>query len=257
MTHQTSLIGRKFVSYLRVSTDRQGRSGLGLDAQREAVARYLAGFTGGIATPPLRAEFVEIESGKRSDRPQLAAALALCRATGAVLIVAKLDRLSRDVDFLRKCVRDSGDAGILFADLPDLPPGAAGKLMLTVMGSIAEFEAGRISERTKGALAAAKARGVKLGNPRMREKLMAGDANAATLARAARTANAQAYATRTAPFIAAARAAGCKTLLEVATAMMARGIRTPTGKEQWHPSTVSHVERLATQTMPADLRLAA
>ena len=88
----------RFVSYLRVSTDRQGRSGLGLDAQREAVARYIAGLAGG---PGIRlaVEYVEIESGKRSDRPQLAAALALCRATGAVLVVAKLDRLARDVDF--------------------------------------------------------------------------------------------------------------------------------------------------------------
>jgi DNA invertase Pin-like site-specific DNA recombinase len=188
-----------------------------------------------------RYKYVEIESGKRSDRPQLAAALALCRATGAVLVVAKLDRLARDVDFLRRCVADAGDAGILFCDLPDLPPGAAGRLMLTVMGSIAEFEAGRISERTRAALQAAKARGKKLGNPNLKP----GDAAAASAARAARVARSQENAVRTLPFIAAARAAGCRTLAEVAEAMMARGIRAPSGRERWHPSTVLEVERIA------------
>ena len=240
----------RFVSYLRVSTDRQGKSGLGLEAQREAVARYLAGLAGG-AGIRLAAEYVEVESGKRSDRPQLAAALALCRATGAVLVVAKLDRLARDVDFLRKCVRESGDAGILFCDLPDLPPGAAGRLMLTVMAAIAEFEAGRISERTKAALQAAKARGKKLGNPNLKP----GDAAAASTARAARLVKSQENAARTLPFITAARAAGCRTLAEIAEAMMNRGIRTPSGREEWHPSTVLAVERTTNQ--PVEQRLAA
>ena len=117
-------------------------------------------------------------------------ALALCRATGATLIVAKLDRLARDVDFLRQCVREAGEAGVVFCDLPDLPPGAAGKLMLTVMASIAEFEAGRTSERTRAALAQAKLRGVQLGNPR----LQAGDAEAARLAREARTTRSREHA---------------------------------------------------------------
>jgi DNA invertase Pin-like site-specific DNA recombinase len=186
-----------FVAYYRVSTERQGRSGLGLEAQREAVTRYLAGNP----EASLGREYTDIESGRRSDRPELAKALELCRITGATLIVAKLDRLSRDVDFLRQCVREIDGAGIVFCDLPDLPPGAAGKLVLTVMASIAEFEAGRISERTKAALAAAKTRGVKLANPQLR----AGDAEASRIAREARTVQARARAKAAMPYIAQAK----------------------------------------------------
>ena len=104
---------RNFVGYYRVSTQKQGQSGLGPEAQQAAVGRYLAG----LSSAKLSASYTEVESGKRADRPELAQALALCRASGATLIVAKLDRLSRDVDFLRQCVRDAGEAGILFADL--------------------------------------------------------------------------------------------------------------------------------------------
>ncbi len=145
----------KFVSYYRVSTDRQGRSGLGLDAQKEAVQQRLNG-----GRWQLIAEFVEIESGKRAKRPQLDAALAACKKHKAKLVVAKLDRLSRNVSFLLKLI-DSG-VEVLFADLPELN-GAMGRFMLTTMASVAELEAGLISERTKAALKAAKARGVKLG----------------------------------------------------------------------------------------------
>ena len=145
----------KFVSYYRVSTDRQGRSGLGLDAQKEAVQQRLNG-----GRWQLVAEFVEIESGKRAKRPQLDAALAACKKHKAKLVVAKLDRLSRNVSFLLKLI-DSG-VEVLFADLPELN-GAMGRFMLTTMASVAELEAGLISERTKAALKAAKARGVKLG----------------------------------------------------------------------------------------------
>ena len=148
----------KFVSYLRVSTDKQGRSGLGLEAQREAVATYL---NGGKWT--LVKEYVETESGKRTDRPKLAAALAHAKAIGATLVFAKLDRLSRNVDLLRSLV--ASDVDLVFCDLPHVPPGAMGRFLLTQMASVAELEAGLISERTKAALAAAKARGVKLGNP--------------------------------------------------------------------------------------------
>ena len=240
MTRHRDPTTPRFVSYFRVSTDRLGRSGLGPEAQWEAVARYLAGLPGGAGILRLAAEYVEIESGKRSDRPQLAAAPALCRETGAVLVVAELDRLARDLDFLRRGVADRGDAGILVCDLPDLPPGAAGRL-LAVMGSIAEFEAGRISERTRAALQAAKARRRKLGNPNLKP----GDAAAAGAVRAAREAKSQKNAARTLPFIAAARAAGCRTLAEIADAMMARGILAPSGRQQWHASTVLSVERIA------------
>ena len=148
----------KFISYLRVSTDKQGRSGLGLEAQREAVTRYLNGGNWTVV-----AEYVETESGKRSDRPKLAAALGHAKAIGATLVFAKLDRLTRNVDLLRTLVASGVD--LVFCDLPHVPPGAMGRFLLTQMASVAELEAGLISERTKAALAAAKARGVKLGNP--------------------------------------------------------------------------------------------
>src|SRR6201997_301653 len=148
----------KFISYLRVSTDKQGRSGLGIGAQREAVVRYL---NGGQWT--LSAEYVETESGRRSDRPKLAAALSHAKAIGAKLVFAKLDRLTRNVDLLRSLV--ASDVDLVFCDLPHVPLGAMGRFLLTQMASVAELEAGLISERTKADLAAAKARGVKLGNP--------------------------------------------------------------------------------------------
>ena len=147
----------KYVAYYRVSTDRQGRSGLGLDAQKAAVADRLNGGRWQIA-----GEFTEIESGKRASRPQLDAAIAACKKHKARLVVAKLDRLSRNVAFLLKLI----DAGVdvLFADLPELN-GAMGKFVLITMANVAELEAGLVSERTKAALKAAKARGGTAGTP--------------------------------------------------------------------------------------------
>jgi len=145
----------RFISYYRVSTDKQGKSGMGLDAQKAAVADRLNGGHWQIV-----GEFIEVESGKRAKRPQLDAAIAACKKQKAKLIVAKLDRLSRNVSFLLKLI-DSG-VEVLFADLPELN-GAMGRFMLTTMASVAELEAGLISERTKAALKAAKVRGVKLG----------------------------------------------------------------------------------------------
>ena len=151
---------RLFVSYLRVSTDRQGRSGLGLEGQRKAVEDFLNGGCGSLV-----AEFVEVETGKRHDRPQLAAALALCRLHNATLIIAKLDRLARNTRFLLDIVEGSGEAGVVFCDLPTVPSGPVGKFLVTQMAAVAELEAGLISQRTRAALAAAKARGKRLGNP--------------------------------------------------------------------------------------------
>ncbi len=145
----------KFVAYYRVSTDRQGKSGLGLEAQKEAVEQRLNG-----GRWQMVEEFIEIESGKRASRPRLDAALAACKKHNARLVVGKLDRLSRNVAFLLKLI-DSG-VEVMFADLPELN-GAMGRFMLITMANMAELEAGLISERTKAALAAAKKRGVKLG----------------------------------------------------------------------------------------------
>lgn len=107
-----------FIAYYRVSTDQQGRSGLGLDAQKASVAQYLAGQKGRLV-----AEFEEVESGKRVDRPQLMAALAACRARRATLVIAKIDRLARNARFLLSVVEGSGEAGVAFCDLPQIPPG--------------------------------------------------------------------------------------------------------------------------------------
>lgn len=151
MTSQT----HKYVAYLRVSTEKQGRSGLGLEAQREAVQRFVRDRAGKIIAP----EFVEIESGKVNARPQLAAALNRCQLTGAILVVAKLDRLSRNAAFLMT-LRDSG-AGFVAADLPE-----ANTMTVGVMAVVAQHEREAISQRTKAALAAARARGTKLGGRR-------------------------------------------------------------------------------------------
>src|SRR4051812_13399101 len=140
-------VGR-FVAYYRVSTDRQGKSGLGLEAQREAVRSFLDG-----GSWMLTAEVTEVESGKRNDRPELDRALGLCRLYGATLIVAKLDRLARNVAFISKRM----ESGV---DFPQ-----ANRLTVHILAAVAEHEAAMISQRTKAALAAAKARGIKLGNP--------------------------------------------------------------------------------------------
>lgn len=233
----------RFVSYLRVSTARQGESGLGLEAQREAVARHVAQVGGTLVE-----EFQEVETGKRCDRPQLAAALAACRAKRATLIIAKLDRLARNARFLLSVVEGTGDAGVVFCDLPSLPPGAVGKFMLTQMAAVAELEAGLISQRTKAALAAAKARGVKLGNPALR----AGTPEVARVAAAAMAKQARQKAEAVLPYIEQARKAGAVTLAELATALTARGVATPSGRGAWHPATVSRVLGYATDWTRAE-----
>jgi DNA invertase Pin-like site-specific DNA recombinase len=141
--------GTRFISYFRVSTARQGRSGLGIEAQRQAVAAYLTG------RKPL-AEFLEVESGRKSDRPMLAQALAACRVHRAVLVIAKLDRLARNVSF----VSALKDAGVEFVAC-DFPQ--ANRLTIHILAAVAENETRMISERTRAALAAAKARGTVLG----------------------------------------------------------------------------------------------
>lgn len=140
------------MTYLRVSTLKQGRSGLGLEAQLEAVRQFVAGRGGKIIAP----EFVEVETGKRDDRPELSKALKRCRLTGATLVVAKLDRLSRNAAFLMT-LRDSG-VDFVAADLPE-----ANTMTVGVMAVVAQHEREAISQRTKAALAAAKARGKLLG----------------------------------------------------------------------------------------------
>ena len=143
----------RFISYLRVSTDKQGERGYGLDAQRKAVTDYLNG-----GSWELLGEHVEVESGKRSDRPKLAEALAACKRHRAKLVIAKLDRLSRNVAFIATLM--DGKVDFVCCDFP-----SANRLTLHILAAVAEHEREMIAKRTKEGLAAAKARGVKLGNP--------------------------------------------------------------------------------------------
>jgi DNA invertase Pin-like site-specific DNA recombinase len=210
----------KWVAYYRVSTERQGDSGLGLDAQRKLVADYL---NGGNWT--LSAEFTEVESGKRSDRPQLAAALAMAKRLRAKLIVAKLDRLSRNVSFI-SALMDSG-VEFIAADMP-----FANKMTLQVLAVFAEHERDVISARTKQALAAAKERGVQLGGPKRLE--------ASALGVAANKANAERFSANVLPIIREIQASGVTTLRGVARALNARGVRSARGAP-WSVEAVSNI----------------
>lgn len=205
----------KHVAYYRVSTVRQGRSGLGLDAQKKVV-RDMVG-------EPI-AEFVETESGKRSSRPELKKAIERAKKEKAVLVVAKLDRLARSTHFLLGLVESGVD--VMFCDLPQLPPGHMGKFFLTMMAAVAELEAGMISDRTKSALAQAKANGTELGKT---GKIRAAE-NRERAVEAAK---------RVAGEIRQAREG--RTLAETARVLNDNGTPSP-GGGKWYPETVRRAE---------------
>lgn len=215
----------KYVSYLRVSTDRQGRSGLGLEAQRNAVEGFLNG-----GQWSLLAEYVEVESGKKTDRPELEKALHHAKVTGATLVIAKLDRLSRDAVFLLGLER----AGVEFvaADMPH-----ANRLTVGIMALVAEQEREMISKRTKEALAAAKARGVKLGSPKGAAHL-AGRGNAEAVDAIKEQASQRAEDLR--PVVDDIRSAGTVGVRGITRELNERGIVTPRGG-RWHPTGVSRL----------------
>jgi|SRR5579862_447816 len=204
-----------FVSYLRVSTQRQGRSGLGLEAQREAVNGYLNG-----ENRKLIQEFVEIESGKNIDRPALAKALALCRIHRATLLVAKLDRLARNVAFI-STLMESG-AKFVAVDLPQ-----ANELTVHIMAAMAEYEAKAISARTKAALAAAKARGTRLGG--LRWNLSAVSSKGREAALKVRKQASRRYAQDVLPVIKEKQWRGAASLRQIAEALNADGTPAPRG----------------------------
>ena len=232
----TSQPARSFVAYCRVSTAQQGRSGLGLEAQQAAIHAYLKP-----GDRLLRPIFVEVESGKANDRPELAKALERCRKTGATLLVAKLDRLARNARFLLSIVEGTGEAGVVFLDLPTIPAGPVGKFLLTQMAAVAELEAGLIGQRTKAALAAAKARGVKLGGWRgHRIATPETIQKAATAAAEARSVAADQAAFRVLPAIDALRAEGITSLNAIANALNQRGQQTPRGGS-WTATAVRRV----------------
>lgn len=160
-----------YIAYYRVSTDKQGQSGLGLDAQRKAVTDYLNG-----GTYTLAAEFTEIESGKRNDRTELGKALAACRKAKAKLVIAKLDRLSRNVAFIAALMESKVE--FVCCDNPH-----ANKFMVHILAAVAEHEREMISKRTREALRAARERGVKLGSPLNAERQKAALGRAKAIAR--------------------------------------------------------------------------
>lgn len=204
-----------FVAYLRVSTVRQGESGLGLEAQRAAVEAFARQHGGTIV-----ASHVEVETGKRSDRPELAKALCGARKAKATLLIAKLDRLARNVAFIANLM----DAGIEFLAC-DQP--FASRLTLHILAAVAEDEARRISERTRAALQAAKARGRKLGSPIA--------AQTVAKARAARSAYAAKANATTLAVVREVQKSGITSLAGIARTLQARGVRTPRGHAEWQP----------------------
>src|SRR6266481_5352392 len=214
----------KFVAYFRVSTDKQGKSGLGLEAQRKSVLDYLDG-----GRWSLVAEFTEIESGKHNDRPELAKALTACKKQKAKLVIAKLDRLSRNLAFIATLM----DSGVEFIAV-DNPH--ANKLTVHILAAVAQHEREMIGQRTRDALQAAKARGKKLDNPQLAEaRKRAVQGNKSAAAR---------YAANVLPVIREIQASGVKSLRGVARALAARGITTARGGV-WTPVQVSDILRRA------------
>ncbi|UWQ15662.1 recombinase family protein [Aliiroseovarius sp. M344] len=212
---------KQYVVYRRVSTEEQGRSGLGLDAQRRDIAIFLENFSE--APYEVIGEFEDHLSGKHDDRPQLSKALELVRSTGAELLVAKLDRLSRKVSFIATLMDDT-KVKLKVASMPQ-----ADKFQLHIYAALAEQEREFISARTKAALAEAKARGVKLGG--LRDKTM--KRNDAVQA------NAKARAEKVAKTILPLRAGGAS-LRAIADALNSSGVLTARGGK-WQPSQVSRV----------------
>ena len=209
----------KYVAYYRVSTAQQGKTGLGLEAQRASVAKYLS-----TAGGTLVAEFTEVVSGVQDSRKELAAALRQCKAEHATLVIAKLDRLARRLSYLSSFIES--EVPLVVADMPN-----ANKFVLQMMAVLAETERDMISERTRLALSAAKARGIKLGNPNL---------NAARdIAASARRKRADAFAQDMSEQISTLQRQG-KNLRQIAKELNSKGCKTASGG-LWWPTTVSNI----------------
>jgi DNA invertase Pin-like site-specific DNA recombinase len=217
----------RYVAYERVSTARQGASGLGLEAQRRTIDDFAVSRAASVI-----GRFTEVESGKHQDRPELVKALHLAKVTGATLVIAKLDRLSRNAAFLLT-LRDSG-VKFIAVDLPE-----ANDLTVGIMALVAQQEREAISKRTKEALAAARARGVKLGNPNGAAALRRAGKGGVAL-RAAVSRNADVHAADLAAVIGDIRASGATSLRAIAMELNARGILTRRGGS-WRVSNVRNL----------------
>ena len=229
---------RTFVAYLRVSTSQQGHSGLGLEAQQAAITAFLQPGDR-LLEPP----YVEVESGKRSDRPKLRQAIARCHKTGATLLIAKLDRLARDVHFIAGLMKEG--VPFIACDMPSATP-----FMLHVYAAVAEEEARAISRRTKAALAAAKARGVRLGGDRGYRPANPPDwSKGVPAASAARAQRADHAAHAVLPVIEALRGDGIDSLTGIAGALNERGIATPRDG-QWTATAVRRLLARVEQSPP-------
>lgn len=218
----------KFISYCRVSTAKQGNSGLGLEAQRETIRQYLNG-----GDWQLIGEFVEVESGKNNDRPELAKALKDCQLTGATLLVAKLDRLSRDIHFITSLEK----AGIEFI-VCDFP--TANRFTIHIFAALAQYERELISQRTKAALAAKKARGAVLGSP---ENLTEENRDKGRMqGRAAIQDRADRFARMVAPKILEYQDQGIESLRGIASRLNQDHVLTARGKAgTWTPTAVKNL----------------
>lgn len=218
-----------FIIYKRVSTGRQHASGLGLEAQAKAAADHIR------PGDRVIAEFVEVESGKKKNRPQLANAIQRSKLTGATILVAKLDRLARNLHFITTL--QEAKVRFVAADMPD-----ANELTVHILAAVAEAEAKMISQRTKDALAAAKARGVKLGNDGSN---LANQHRGAIAGAQARRENANRYAKNVESMIDEAFASGAKSTRQIAAFLNSSMILSPNGK-QWQSSNVSRlIKRIA------------
>ena len=221
---------RQYIAYYRVSTEEQGKDGHGLDAQRNAVERYLEAHGGHLAS-----EYTEIESGKKSDRPELGSAIGECRQRRATLLIAKLDRLARNVHFITGLIESKVD--FVCCDNPH-----ANKVMIQMLAVFAEFERDRISERTKEGLAAAKVKGIKLGNPDL------GKLNQR------HRAEADVFALSLMSIIDDLRAEGHTTVRKLTDALNARQVATATEGGRWHIRSVQlllkRIQRLQKSESP-------
>ena len=231
------MVKRNVVSYFRVSTQKQGRSGLGLEAQQKAVDDYLNG-----GDWHRLADYTEIESGANNSRPKLQEAIQLCKASGAILCVARMDRLARDAEFLLKL--NSSSVDFVAADMPE-----ANRLTVGIMALVAEQERDAISIRVKGAAAAAKARGRQLGaydkNDKTKFVGRKGTPEDAQRAREALTERSRVRATDKLPMLKRVDPDGSMSLRAIAEALNANGIPTVSGKGQWSANSVRRLKAIA------------